>query len=83
MQLLLEAREAALSNRFPTQQAQALAEIAASLKIIGEQVQADETWNAAIVLAREAQLREGTDGPEAAGVLLSAVEAFCREGRGG
>jgi len=79
--LFSEAREAAYLHRFPTQQALALAEIAVSLGVVGKHVEADETWDTAVQLAMKAQHSGGTDGPEAAGVLLSAVEGFCKRGR--
>jgi hypothetical protein len=79
--LFSEAREAAYLHRFPTQQALALAEIAASLGVVGRYGEADETWDSAVQLAMKAQHNGGTDGPEAAGVLLSAVEGFCKRGR--
>jgi hypothetical protein len=81
LQLFSEAREAAFLHRFPTQQALALAEIAVSLGALGKSVEADETWDSAIQLAMEAQHGGGTDGPEAAGVLLRAVERLCTVGR--
>lgn len=78
--LLLEAREAAFLHRYPTQQALALADIASSFDVIGRKENALEAWNLAIALAKEAQHRAGTDGPEAADVLVRAVEAFCKAG---
>jgi len=79
--LFLEAREAALLNPFATQQAQALSEIALSLEATPWRQEAIRTWNLAIDLAKRGQHREGTDGPEAAGVLLKAVEALSRAGK--
>lgn len=81
LQLFQEARDAALLHRFPTQQSMALAEIASSLEGIGRREEAGETWKSAVRLATQAQHRGGTDGPEAAGVLLAAVEACCRNQR--
>lgn len=81
LQLFQEARDAALLHRFPTQQSMALAEVASSLEGMGRKEEAAETWNSAVQLATQAQHRGGTDGPEAAGVLLGAVEACCRGGR--
>ncbi len=78
--LLLEAREAVASHRLPTQQAQALAEIATSFGELAREEEALETWNLAVELAKKAQHRGGTDGPEAAGVLVKAVDAFCKAG---
>ncbi len=78
--LFSEAREAAYL-RFPTQQAMAPAEIAVSLGVVGKHGEADETWDAAVQLAMKAQHSGGTEAPEAAGVLLSAVEGFCKRGR--
>jgi hypothetical protein len=79
--LFHEAREAALLNRFPAQQSLALAQIAESLGAIGKQAEANEIWDSAVDLAKKAQHGGGTDGPEAAGVLLSAVGAFCKSRR--
>jgi len=81
--LLLEAREAAVLHRFPTQQAQALMEIASSFEAAARKDDALDTWDLAVELAKKAQHRGGTDGPEAAGVLVRAVEAFCKAGKTG
>ncbi len=81
LRLFLEAREAALIHRFPTQRAQALSEIAESLEAAALHNEAFDTWSLVVQLAKEGQNRQGTDGPEAAGVLLNVVAAFCRAGR--
>jgi hypothetical protein len=81
LRLFLEARDAVPLHRFPTQQAQALSDIAESLETAALQVEALNTWNLAVDLAKSAQHRKGTDGPEAAGVLLKAVETFCKAGK--
>jgi hypothetical protein len=41
---------------------------------------AAEAWEAAVAAATPAQDSGGTDGPEASGVLIEAVEAFLRLG---
>lgn len=81
LRLLLEAREATYIHRFPTQQAQALAEIALSLETAGHQQEALETWGLAVDMAKKGQDYGGTDGPEAAEVLAKAVEALSRAGK--
>jgi len=81
LSLFSEAHKAAFLYRFSRQQALALAEIAVSLAVVGKHTEADEIWDSAVQLATKAQHDGGTDGPEAAGVLVSAVEAFCARGR--
>ncbi len=74
------ARKAALERRFPTQRSQAIAAIAVSVERFGKWETSASLWQMAVGLAKEGQVRGGTDGPEAAGVLLDAAEAFRRNG---
>jgi hypothetical protein len=79
MAILHEGCEAAFIYEFPTQQAQNLAGIAATMEI-ADKDEAAKTWEEAVKIAMPAQDANGTDGPEASGVLLQAVEAFLRLG---
>ena len=74
------ARKAALEHRFPTQRSQAIAAIALSVERFGEWGTSASLWQIAVGLAKEGQVRAGTDGPEATGVLLDAAEAFRKNG---
>ena len=78
--LFSEAVSAVFLHRFPTQRAIALGEIAQSLRDAGSQA-AYQVWERAIEIALKAQHGAGTDGPEAAGVLLRAVEALVELGK--
>jgi hypothetical protein len=80
LQLFQEAREAVSLHRFPTQRGQALAEIATSLSALGLESEALKSWELAIHEAKQGQVAGGTDGPEAAGVLLVAVRALASAG---
>jgi len=75
-----DAASAALEQRFPAQQSQAIAAVAQSVERYGKWDTAANFWHKAVELAQSAQSKGGTDGPEAAGVLLEAVEAFCSHG---
>jgi hypothetical protein len=75
--LLKQARQAASIYEFATQRAQSIAAVAATMEIV-ERDAAAEAWEAAVLAAAPAQDAGGTDGPEASGVLLEAVEAFLR-----
>jgi len=79
--LFSEAVAAVYLHRFPTQQALALAEIARSLSEGASYAAADQVWQSAIQLATKAQRASGTDGPEAAGVLVNAVQALSKLGK--
>jgi hypothetical protein len=80
LSLYEEACAAAMANRFPAQQAQAIAAVAKSAEknILWEA--AAKIWNEAVSPARAGQGGPGTDGPESAGVLVDAAEAFARHG---
>jgi len=62
-----EALEAAFIYRFPAQQAQCIAAVAATLESI-DTVAAAQAWQRAVQIAATAQDAGGTDGPEASGV---------------
>jgi hypothetical protein len=79
--LFSEAVAAVSLHRFPTQQALALAEIARSPGEGASYAEADLVWQSAIQLATKAQRAPGTDGPEAAGVLVKAVQALSKLGK--
>lgn len=74
------ARKAPLVHRFPAERSQAIAAIAESIERFGKWETSVRLWQMAVGLAQEGQVRGGTDGPEAAGVLLDAAEAFRRNG---
>jgi hypothetical protein len=78
--LLQEARKAAFIYEFPTQQAQSIAAVAATMETVDREA-AVEAWETAVRTATPAQDAGGTDGPEASGVLFEAVEAFLRLAR--
>ena len=80
--LFSEAVAAVSLHRFPAQRALALAEIARSLGEGESYAEADQVWQSAIQLAIKAQHASGTDGLEAAGVLVNAVKALCKLGKG-
>jgi len=79
--LLQVARRAAFIYEFLTEQAQSIAAVAGTMEAIDKNA-AVEFWESAVAVAAPAQNRGGTDGPEASGVLLEAVEALCRLARG-
>ncbi len=75
-----DACAAAMANRFPTQQAQAIAAVARSAEKSAPWEVAAKIWNKAVGTARVGQAGAGTDAPESAGVLVDAAEAFGRHG---
>jgi hypothetical protein len=79
--LLHQARQAAFIYEFSTQLAQSIGAVAATMEAIDKEA-AVELWESAVAVAAPAQEAGGTDGPEASGVLLEAVEGLLRLGRG-
>lgn len=75
-ELFVEALDATEINRYPTERAIAVLEVAQALQSSGLKTQAVAAFSRAIEAAAPAQDAGGTAGPEASGVILSAVRGL-------